>query len=91
MNDIDERTYSSAEVCRMLDVTYRKLDYWTRLGLIRPSFAEAAGSGSKRRWTTHDLAVVRRVKLASDLAGLRLVDALDRLDDLEHELRGIPA
>ena len=53
--------FSSSEVCAMAGVTYRQLDYWTRLGLVSPSITPAAGYGSQRRWSTADLAAVTRI------------------------------
>lgn len=79
-------TYSSAEVCQLAGVTYRQLDYWTRCGLVEP-FVQATGSGSRRRWSQVELLRVRRVRLASLLSSGTLSDALDRLDDIENELR----
>lgn len=38
-------------------LTYRTIDYWTRIGLITPA-VEAAGSGSARLW---DPAVVETI------------------------------
>lgn len=51
--------YSAREVADAAGVSYRQLDYWCRLGLVRPSIAEARGSGSRRAFTSHDLAIVR--------------------------------
>lgn len=50
--------YSTAEVCRLAGVTYRVLDYWCRCGTVRPERA-ARGSGSARRWTDQQVALVR--------------------------------
>lgn len=53
-----ELSYSSRQVADLCDVSFRQLDYWTRLGLLIPGVMEAAGSGSVRRWTAGDLEVV---------------------------------
>lgn len=53
--------YSTRQVCDAAGISYRQLDYWARLGLVRPSISDASGSGSRRRWSSHDLAVVRTV------------------------------
>jgi len=82
-----ERTYSSAEVCDLAGVTYRQLDYWTRIGLVEPSVAVANGSGSRRCWTADDLARVNRVRLAAELSSGSLQDCLDRLDEVVGEYR----
>jgi DNA-binding transcriptional MerR regulator len=41
--------YRGPQVCSIVGITYRQLDYWARTNLIRPSLADAKGSGSQRR------------------------------------------
>lgn len=41
-------------------VTYRRLDHWTRRGILSP-LDSLPGSGTPRRWTRHDLALVRHI------------------------------
>lgn len=38
-------------------VTYRQLDYWTRLGLLKPENGTTPGSGRPRDWSTFELRV----------------------------------
>jgi hypothetical protein len=61
-----EITLSSRDVCALLDVTYRQLDYTIR---AVPEVAQLdsmnAGSGSRRRW---DLATVARLFVAARLS-----------------------
>lgn len=38
---------TSAQVCRAARLTYRRLDYWVRVGMVTPVIA-SAGSGSAR-------------------------------------------
>ncbi len=38
---------TSAQVCRAAHLTYRRLDYWVRVGMVSPEIS-AAGSGSAR-------------------------------------------
>lgn len=54
---------SSAEVLARLDgrVSYRQLDYWVRTGRIRPSYREARGSGSGRRWSPSDVDALEQI------------------------------
>jgi DNA-binding transcriptional MerR regulator len=72
--------YSSADVCVIVGCSYRQLDTWARSGLVRPSLSEATGYGSRRRWSADDVAAVRRVAVAAELAGGTIVDVLDWLD-----------
>lgn len=63
--------YRAPQVCKLVGITYRQLDYWARTNLIRPSLADAKGSGSRRRYAYRDLLELRIVKQLLD-AGIRL-------------------
>src|SRR2546421_12600011 len=45
----DEIGYRGPQVCKIVGITYRQLDYWARTELVRPSLADARGSGTQRR------------------------------------------
>ena len=47
--------YSGKSTAEIVGITYRQLDYWARTDLIRPSLADAAGSGSRRRYSYRNL------------------------------------
>lgn len=61
MEPIPERGYSGPSACRLTGASYRRLDYWDRIGLVRPSLADAHGSGSQRRYSERDLSCLRAV------------------------------
>jgi len=63
--------YSGPEVCRVVGITYRQLDYWARTDLVRPSLADARGSGTQRRYSYQDLVRLKVVKSLLD-AGVKL-------------------
>ena len=56
---------------RRSGITYRQLDYWARTDLVRPSLADANGSGTRRRYSYRDLLELKVVKSLLD-AGIRL-------------------
>jgi DNA-binding transcriptional MerR regulator len=58
----------AAEIC---GITYRQLDYWARTDLVRPSLADAKGSGSRRKYSYRDLLELKIIKTLLD-AGIRL-------------------
>lgn len=60
----------------MVGITYRRLDYWARTDLVRPSGTDASGSGSRRRYTYRDLLELRIIKQLLD-AGIRLESIRD--------------
>jgi DNA-binding transcriptional MerR regulator len=41
-------------------VTYRQLDYWTRIGYLFPA-NPTPGSGHRRQWSEPELAIARRI------------------------------
>ena len=62
---------SRSSAAEIVGISYRQLDYWARTDLIRPSLAEATGSGSRRRYSYRDLLELRVIKTLLD-AGIRL-------------------
>ena len=48
--------FRGPQVCALVGITYRQLDYWARTGLLRPSIADARGSGTQRRYSYPDVA-----------------------------------
>ena len=62
-----ERGYRAPQVCRIVGITYRQLDYWARTGFMVPSLQQARGSGSQRLYSFADLVQLKVVK--------RLIDA----------------
>lgn len=53
---------STAEVARLTGSTVRMIDHWATTGLLRPSGQDAAGKGSKRRYTFRDVVVLQAVR-----------------------------
>ena len=67
----DVQGYRAPQVCKLVDITYRQLDYWARTDLIRPSVSSATGSGSQRLYSFGDIVQLKVVKSLLD-AGLSL-------------------
>ncbi|MDH4119427.1 MAG: MerR family transcriptional regulator [Acidimicrobiia bacterium] len=67
----DELGYRAPQVCRLVGITYRQLDYWARTDLMRPSLQEATGSGSQRLYTFIDIVQLKVIKRLLD-AGMSL-------------------
>lgn len=64
-------SYSGYRAAEIVGITYRQLDYWARTDLVRPSLADAHGSGTRRRYSYRDLLELRVIKALLD-AGIRL-------------------
>ncbi len=63
--------FRGPQVCSIVGITYRQLDYWARTDLLRPSISEARGSGTQRRYSYLDLLQLKVIKQLLD-AGLDL-------------------
>lgn len=62
-----EQGYRAPQVCGIVGITYRQLDYWARTGFVVPSLQQARGSGTQRLYSFADLVQLKVVK--------RLIDA----------------
>jgi DNA-binding transcriptional MerR regulator len=63
--------FSGRRTAEIVGISYRQLDYWARTDLVRPSLADAAGSGSRRSYSYRDLLELKVIKELLD-AGLKL-------------------
>ena len=52
---MSEQGFRVPEVCRIVGITYRQLDYWARTELVAPSIRDASGSGTQRLYSFQDL------------------------------------
>jgi DNA-binding transcriptional MerR regulator len=58
--------FRGPQVCGIVGISYRQLDYWDRTGLSRPSLAQAHGSGSQRVYSYRDLLELKVIKQLLD-------------------------
>lgn len=77
--------FGGPQVCAVVGITYRQLDYWARTGLLRPSITDAAGSGTKRRYSYGDVLELKVIKRLLD-AGLKLKQARQAVECLRGDL-----
>ena len=68
---MSEHGFSGSKAASIVGISYRQLDYWARTDLVRPSLADASGSGSRRRYSYQDLLELRVIKSLLD-AGIKL-------------------
>jgi DNA-binding transcriptional MerR regulator len=86
-----EEGFRGPQVCKIVGITYRQLDYWARTGLATPSVKEAEGSGSQRLYSFEDLVELKVIKNLLD-AGVSLQQvrqAVSYLHELGHDVAGI--
>jgi DNA-binding transcriptional MerR regulator len=74
-----EQGYRGPQACKIVGITYRQLDYWTRTGLVTPSLQEAMGSGSQRLYSFNDLLQLKVIKSLTD-AGASLQKVRQAID-----------
>ena len=77
--------YRAPQVCALVGISYRQLDYWARTGLITPSVQEASGSGSQRLYSFSDIVQLKVVKRLLD-AGMSLKKIRKAMEILSVEL-----
>ena len=80
-----EEGFRGPQVCSLVGITYRQLDYWARTGLLRPSIVDATGSGSQRRYSYGDVLELKVIKRLLD-AGLKLQQARQAVECLRGDL-----
>lgn len=61
-----ELGFRGPQVCSIVGITYRQLDYWARTGLVEPSIRSASGSGTQRLYSFRDVLVLKIVKRLLD-------------------------
>ena len=66
--------FRGPQVCKIVGITYRQLDYWARTGLLRPTLADARGSGTQRIYAYSDVLELKVIKQLLD-AGVNLQQA----------------
>ena len=87
----NDEGYRVPEVCKVVGISYRQLDYWARTGLVRPSIRDAGGSGTQRLYAFEDLLQLRVVKTLLD-TGISLQQirkAIDYLRESERPLQSV--
>jgi hypothetical protein len=87
---------TSAELCELTGATYRQIDYWTRVGILKPAQITgrtrgeaqlAEGSGSRRWWRASDakkvgaMVAVSAATVGNQTGPSRLLQIIGRSDE----------
>jgi len=80
-----EQGFRAPDVCRLVGISYRQLDYWARTDLLKPSLQDAQGSGSQREYSFTDVVQLRVVKRLLD-AGMSLKKIRQAMEILRERL-----
>jgi DNA-binding transcriptional MerR regulator len=78
--------YRAPQVCNLVGISYRQLDYWARTSLILPSIQTARGSGTQRLYSFTDVVQLKVVKRLLD-AGMSLKRIRSAMEILREQLR----
>ncbi len=81
-----EQGYRAPQVCNLVGISYRQLDYWARTGLLRPSIRAAHGSGSQRLYSFADVVQLKVIKRLLD-AGMSLKRIRQAMEILAEQLQ----
>lgn len=87
------RNFSAPEAARLAGITYRQLDHAIRIGCLVPE-VEAAGSGTRRKLSFHDVLLLRAAKILGDELEIPVPRALELIPpqaDLEGEVEVKPS
>ena len=79
------RSFAGYRTAEIVGITYRQLDYWARTDLVRPSLADARGSGTRRRYSYRDLLKLSSIKALLD-SGISLQLIRDVFVHIETQL-----
>jgi DNA-binding transcriptional MerR regulator len=77
--------FHGPQVCSLVGITYRQLDYWARTGLLQPSVAAAKGSGTRRVYSYSDVLELKVIKQLLD-SGVSLQSARRAVECLRQDL-----
>lgn len=81
-----DKGFRAPNVCSLVGITYRQLDYWARTKLITPSIQAAQGSGSQRLYSFTDVIQLKVIKRLLD-AGMSLKRIRQAMEILREQLR----
>ncbi|MGI8427539.1 MAG: MerR family transcriptional regulator [Actinomycetota bacterium] len=86
-----ENGFRGPQVCKVVGISYRQLDYWARTGLVTPSVQPAQGSGSQRLYSFEDLVDLKLINklLQAGVSLQRVREAISYLHSLGQNLKGI--
>jgi DNA-binding transcriptional MerR regulator len=87
---MSERGFRVPEVCRIVGISYRQLDYWARTGLVTPSIRDAHGSGTQREYSFQDLVTLKVIKqlLDTGVALQKVRKAVEYLSEIDQSASG---
>ncbi len=90
------KKFGPKEICQLLNLSHRQLDYWVLIGVVRP-IMEPHGKKIFKKFTDYDLQFLREVKALTDegfivsKAAQKVRDHLPEPKTEDHESQTEPA
>lgn len=83
--------FRGPQVCKLVGITYRQLDYWARTDLAAPTLQPAQGSGTQRLYTFEDIVQLKLIKklLDTGVSLQKVRDAIRYVRDLGEDIGDI--
>ncbi|MFQ5587316.1 MAG: MerR family transcriptional regulator [Nitrospiria bacterium] len=82
------KQYPPKEICKLLALSYRQLEYWVLIGVVKPTL-EPHGKKQYQKFSQDDLCFLREVKTLTDEGYLvsRAAEKVRRLMRKNHSRR----
>ncbi len=77
------KQYPPKEVCKLLALSYRQLEYWVLIGVVKPRL-EAHGKKNYQKFSQEDLHFLKEVKALTD-EGYLVSRAAEKVRKLRHQ------
>ncbi len=79
--------YRPKEVCKLLELSYRQLEYWVLIGVVKPAF-EPHGKKKYQKFSYEDLHFLKKVKALTD-EGYLVSRAAEKLRKLMNQEKNV--
>ncbi len=80
---MDDKQYPPKEVCRQVSLSYRQLEYWVLIGVVKPRL-EPHGKKKYQKFSYEDLHFLKAVKALTD-EGYLVSRAAEKIRKLQHQ------
>jgi len=86
-DNVIKKIYSASDVCKIIGLTYKQIDYYDRTNFIKPSINGAEGYGSRRMYSFSDLMKLKVIKrlMEAGISLQKLRKTKTYLDEYNHD------
>jgi len=87
MKALEQQTYGPKDICNLVGISNRQLEYWVLIGVVEPR-SEPHGVKVFRRFTQEDMEILLRVKKLTD-EGVLVSRAAEKVKKEESKKGGV--